>query len=104
MASLLAFVPRNIRKVFCQLSSIDAEVYNPPEACNNIWPPSPNPPAVGGPNAKVFSVEPKELDPIVNEPVIIALPFTWSDALGDIVPIPTLPCTSNPLSGGVVVK
>jgi hypothetical protein len=39
------------------LSIIDADVYNPPEASNNIWPPSPVPPLAGTPTIKVFSAE-----------------------------------------------
>ena len=37
--------------------------------------------------------------PTVNEPVILALPITSSEALGEVVPMPILPKTDNPKPG-----
>ena len=51
-------------------------MYNPPDACNNICPPSPTPPAGGKPTTKVFSVDPALEVPTVNWLVIVDEPDT----------------------------
>ncbi len=47
-----------------------------PTACNNICPPSPAPPAGGGPTTNVFSVAPNDEVPTVKVFVINTLWFT----------------------------
>ena len=66
-------VPLNNLVWFCQLSHIEAEVYKPPLACNNICPPSPVPPAGDGPTTNVFSVDPNDEVPTANAFVITTL-------------------------------
>jgi hypothetical protein len=74
------------------LSSIEADVYNPPDACNNICPPSPVPPLPGRPTIKVFSPDVSE-EFIVNTLLVY---ITFDDAVAALV-VPsdnkTLPTT-----------